>query len=90
MKINVFKFLRATRDELLFCYTSRYIIVGVLRKISVLKLLMKCSERKLIRYKTQVSLNMRKELMANAPKKFEHPEVLPGMSERERGLAISL
>lgn len=26
MKINVFKFLRATRDVLLFCYTSGYII----------------------------------------------------------------
>ena len=36
----------------------------------------------------KMSKDMRKELMANAPKKFEHPEVLPEMSERERELAI--
>lgn len=32
MKINVFKFLRAARDVLLFCYTSGYII----KKVNIL------------------------------------------------------
>jgi hypothetical protein len=46
------------------------------------------AERSLYCEMTQkMCYDKRKELMDNAPKKYEHPKVLPGMSEREKELA---